>query len=58
MRHRIFIAINLPEDVKKELAKYQEKWPEFPAKWMSPENIHITLEFLGYLTNENLGQAC
>ncbi|MEK7664922.1 MAG: RNA 2',3'-cyclic phosphodiesterase [Patescibacteria group bacterium] len=57
-RHRIFIAINLPEDVKKKLASYQKKWQELPAKWVSQENIHITLEFLGYLTDEELGEVC
>lgn len=57
-RHRIFIAINLPEDIKKKLASYQKKWPEFPAKWVSQDNLHITLEFLGYLTNQELGEVC
>lgn len=57
-RHRIFIAINLPEEVKKELAKYQGKWPELPAKWISKDNLHITLEFLGNLTDEESGEVC
>ncbi|MEK7541078.1 MAG: RNA 2',3'-cyclic phosphodiesterase [Patescibacteria group bacterium] len=57
-RHRIFIAINLPEDIKKTLAFYQNKWQELPAKWVSPDNIHITLEFLGDLTDEELGEVC
>ena len=54
MRHRIFIAINLPEDVKKKLADYQLKWPELPARWTKKENLHITLEFLGETTDEEL----
>lgn len=57
-RHRIFIAINLPGDIRKKLASYQKKWQEFPAKWVSPDNIHITLEFLGYLTDQELGDVC
>ncbi len=57
-RHRIFIAINLPAEVKKYLAKFQEKWPKLPAKWMSTENLHITLVFLGDLTDEELGEVC
>jgi len=57
-RHRVFIAINLPEDIKKELAKYQEKYPELAAKWTNKDNIHITLEFLGYLTDPELADAC
>jgi len=54
MRHRIFIDINLPEDVKKRLADFQSQWPELPARWTKPENLHITLAFLGYLTDEEL----
>jgi len=57
-RHRIFIAINLPEDVKRELAKYQEKWPELPAKWIDKDQLHITLEFLGDLTDIEVGDVC
>lgn len=58
MRHRIFIAINLPEDVKKELASHQQKWPELPIRWTRPENIHITLAFLGYLSDEEVAEVC
>ncbi len=54
MRHRIFIAINLPEDVKKRLVDYQAKWPELPIRWTKKENLHITLIFLGYLSDEEL----
>lgn len=54
MRHRIFIAINLPEYIKKKLADYQSKWPDLPARWIKKENLHITLEFLGDTTDEEL----
>jgi len=57
-RHRIFIAINLPEEVKRELAGFYDKWPELPAKWTSRDNLHITLEFLGDLTDNEIGDAC
>ncbi len=58
MRHRIFIAINLPEGIKERLAAYQSKWPELPVRWTKKDNLHITLEFLGYLTDEELLKAC
>lgn len=57
-KHRIFIAINLPEDIKRGLSEYQQKWPELPAKWTNKDNLHITLEFLGDLTDEELGNVC
>lgn len=57
-RHRIFVAINLPNDIKRELFGYSEKWPELPAKWTAKDNLHITLEFLGSITEEEMGEAC
>lgn len=53
-KRRIFIAINLPENIKKSLAGYREKWPELPAKWTKQDNIHITLIFLGYISDEKI----
>jgi len=53
-KRRIFIAINLPEAIRKELSAYQMKWPELPVRWTKPENLHITVEFLGYLSDEEL----
>ena len=54
MKHRIFLAINLPGDVKKALVSYQEKWPELPIRWTREQNLHITLEFLGYISDDEL----
>jgi len=58
MQRRVFIAINLPERIKNKLAEYQLKWPELPCRWTKKENLHITLEFLGYLTDEELMEVC
>ena len=54
MKHRVFIAINLPEGVKKKLASHKDKWPELPARWTKEDNLHITLEFLGYVSDEEI----
>ena len=58
MRKRIFIAINLPEEIKKKLSDYQSKWPELPCRWTKKENLHLTLFFLGYLTDEEVVEVC
>ena len=57
-RHRAFVAINLPGDIRKELFAYSEKYAELPAKWTAKDNLHITLEFLGALTEEEIGEVC
>ena len=55
---RIFIAINLPEEVKNKLAKVQDEirvnFEIDPVKWVSQENLHITLAFLGSIEEEVL----
>ena len=33
---------------------YQSKWPNLPIRWIKPENLHLTLIFLGYLSDEEL----
>lgn len=58
MTHRIFIAINLPQEIKTKLGNYQSFWQDLPAKWVKPENWHITLAFLGYLNDEELLKVC
>lgn len=60
-KKRIFIAINLPEIIKNKLVEYQKEIDEsffeenfHPIRWTKKENLHITLEFLGYLTEEEI----
>ncbi len=51
---RIFVAVNLPEDIKETLLRYQEQWPDLPAQWIKKENLHITLQFLGNVSEKEL----
>jgi len=46
---RAFIAIDLPESVKSFLSEAQAalKLYGFQVKWVRPQNIHLTLKFLG-----------
>ncbi len=48
---RLFIAINLSDDFKEILADRQKEikmnFETDPVKWVSKENLHITLAFLG-----------
>ncbi|MFH1646044.1 MAG: RNA 2',3'-cyclic phosphodiesterase [Candidatus Omnitrophota bacterium] len=51
---RTFIAIDINEDSKKELADLilNLKKTENNIKWVEPRNIHLTLKFLGNVSDE------
>jgi len=44
---RAFISIDLPANIQKEIEKIQKKLPAFEGKITEPENLHLTLKFLG-----------
>lgn len=59
MQKRVFSAIDLPEDIKKRLFRFVEKeYSDLPVRWVRPENFHLTLEFLGYVPDENIPDIC
>ena len=65
-KRRIFIAINLPEKLKKRLKEYREQVE--PAllrqgyggqvRWTKIPSLHLTLVFIGYVDDEQLLEAC
>jgi len=56
---RAFIAIELPEEIIAFIRKIQEgiKSYGFKARWVRPENIHLTLKFLDNINNEDIKKA-
>ena len=54
---RAFIAVELPEDLKKELAALEmllkNNGPSV-VKWVDPDSIHITLKFLGEISTDKV----
>jgi len=60
MKHRIFIAINLPKDIRQKITLFSQNLKRFnwPVKWVELENLHITLNFLGNLTREEIEKVC
>ena len=46
---RTFIAVELPENIKKKIEEVQNplKKTDTYVSWVKPENVHLTLKFLG-----------
>jgi 2'-5' RNA ligase len=53
---RTFISIEIPNNVKKEIVKIQNKLPEFYGKKTETEDLHLTLKFLGELPKEKINE--
>ena len=55
---RVFIAIELPQEIKDWLNSIQEKLKTCQAdvKWVQSQNIHLTLKFLGEISEEQLAK--
>jgi 2'-5' RNA ligase len=54
---RLFLAVNLPTELKQEIA--EKILPLIPKeRWRKvlPENLHITMHFLGYLPRESVAR--
>jgi 2'-5' RNA ligase len=48
-RHRLFVALPLPDETRERLARWQREAlaGAREARLVSPENLHVTLAFLG-----------
>jgi len=61
---RVFIAIDIDEAIRKALARLQDElqgkvdFKKSDVKWVNPENIHLTLKFLGEIEDEQVVDIC
>lgn len=55
---RTFIAIEIPSEIKSALAALQDELRRAGAdvSWTKPENIHLTLKFLGEVDEGRIGE--
>ena len=58
MPKRLFLALNLPKEIRNELTDLVKKLDQAnknkPIKWVENDNFHLTLHFLGSLPIEKL----
>jgi 2'-5' RNA ligase len=54
-RARLFVALDLPEDVRTRIVGWQEsELTDDALRVVGPSNLHITLAFLGYLPEKEI----
>lgn len=58
MKRKIFISLDVPGRDRRRLLKAVEKWQALPAKWTKETNLHLTLVFLGFVEENDLGDIC
>jgi 2'-5' RNA ligase len=55
---RCFVAVNLPGEIREEVGKFTASLSHVAdgkgVRWVRPENIHLTLKFLGNVDREML----
>jgi 2'-5' RNA ligase len=56
---RTFIAIELPDNIKKEIEQLQAplRRTEAFVSWVKPSNIHVTLKFLGEVPEDKINEV-
>ncbi len=60
---RCFIAMELDERIRKGLSEFADRlrrvgrWPGGAIKWVEPEQIHLTLKFLGEIAEADEGKV-
>jgi 2'-5' RNA ligase len=53
---RTFIAIEIPQDLRKKLSDYAIKLknPDDKISWVSEDNLHLTLKFIGNIKTDKI----
>lgn len=54
MKKRLFVGIDLPLSHKDEFVKVQSLLTIPKARWVTKENLHLTIHFLGYIEEDHV----
>jgi 2'-5' RNA ligase len=55
---RTFVAVDLPESFVGTIAEIQQKFRGINVKLVDPEQVHITLKFLGDVQEKSIPDIC
>lgn len=53
---RCFIAVDIEDDVRYDIAKLQEEIKDYDVTLVEPKNLHFTVKFLGDVNKDQVGQ--
>ena len=56
MMNRFFVSIPISESYRKAFSVYAQKYPKQGMRWVSPENFHVTLHFIGDVPKESISK--
>jgi len=52
MKKKLFVAINLPQEVKRKLLSLKKELKNISIKWTDEDNLHSTLFYIGFVPSE------
>jgi 2'-5' RNA ligase len=55
---RLFVGIPLSAPLRKRLTQEMQDWPKEAVLFTAPDNLHVTLFFLGFVHEENVADVC
>ena len=58
MQRKIFIGVNLSNELKKRLMQKVSRFKDAPVRWSEGENLHLDLINLGHIEDEILYDVC
>ena len=59
MRRRLFVAADIDDAARAACARVAEqlRTKDWTARWVAPENYHLTVAFLGGVDEERIGEV-
>lgn len=57
MQKRLYVTVELPEEIKQALRKEESRWKNLRVFWTGFGSVHLTLDYLGVVDKDGLKQA-